>query len=36
MLGVDAMLDLLLYILSIRLDNIINVKFIYILRIMPL
>lgn len=30
MLGVDAMLDLLLYILSIRLDNIINVKFIYI------
>lgn len=36
MLGVDAMLDLLLYILSIRLDNIIHVKFIYILRIMPL
>lgn len=36
MLGVDAMLDLLLYILSISLDNIINVKFIYILRIMPL
>lgn len=29
MLGVDAMLDLLLYILGICLDNIIN-EFIYI------